>query len=294
MHGTRISFHLGALCTDDDLLISSLRRNNKVLHEHAVVVPKPVVYRPLIREVLERLNGAPANQDTQDVLFEHITKSEDDERIVLSTPFSMANHPEAFTDGQLYPQAGTRSAALRNLFPDNQVELFFAVRDPAIWIPEMHSYLPDIPFGDYVAGLDPEHLLWSDVIRDIREANPDTPITVWCNEDTPMIWPEVMHEVAGLDAQIQLAGGFRILGKIMAKEGIKRLRSYLASNPPLNEIQRRRIVSAFLDKYALDEEVEEEIDLPGWTPELIEQLSNIYDEDMLEIARIPGVTVLTL
>ncbi len=294
MHGTRISFHLGALCTDDDLLIGSLRRNNKALHEHAVVVPKPGNYRPLIREVLERLNGAPANQDTQDVLFEHITKSEDAERIVLSAPFSLANHPGAFTDGQLYPQAGARSAALRNLFPDNPVELFFAVRDPATWIPEMHSYLPDTPFVNYVDGLDPEHLLWSDVIRDIREANPETPITVWCNEDTPMIWPEVMHEVVGLDSQIPLSGGFRILSKIMAKEGIKRLRSYLASHPPINEIQRRRIISAFLDKYALDEEVEEEIDLPGWTPELIEQLSNIYDEDMLEVSRVPGVTVLSL
>jgi len=53
------------------------------------------------------------------------------------------------------------------------------------------------------------------------------------------------------------------------------------------------VLTAFLDKYALDDEVEEELDLPGWTPELIDQITANYDDDLIEIARIPGVTVLT-
>ena len=53
------------------------------------------------------------------------------------------------------------------------------------------------------------------------------------------------------------------------------------------------VITAFLDKYALDEEIEEEVDLPGWTPELIDHLTAVYDDDMIEIGRIPGVTVLT-
>jgi hypothetical protein len=131
------------------------------------------------------------------------------------------------------------------------------------------------------------------MVRDIRAANPEAPITIWCNEDTPLIWPEVMHSVTGLAPDVQLMGGFDILSRIIAKEGIKRIRSYLAAHPPANEEQRRRVLAAFLDKYALEDEVEEELDLPGWTPELIDHLTAVYDDDMLEISRIEGVRVIT-
>ena len=35
--------------------------------------------------------------------------------------------------------------------------------------------------------------------------------------------------------------------------------------------------------------IEEELDLPGWTEALVDELSEIYDEDVFEISRIPGV-----
>ncbi|GGD44080.1 hypothetical protein [Sinisalibacter lacisalsi] len=293
MHSTNISIHFGAHCTDDDQLIKSLLRNQDVLSEHGVSVPGPGRYRPLLREVLDRLDGAPANLDTQDVIFEAILESDGTERLVLSNDNFLGNSVNALKNGLLYRNAGRNSAALRNLFPDSHVEFFLAVRNPATFVPALHQVVQPGPFEDYVAGVDPDTLVWSDVVLDIREHNPETPITVWCNEDTPMIWPEVMHEVGGLDPQVKLMGGFDILARIMAKEGIKRLRSYLASHPPANEIQRRRVLAAFLDKYALDDEVEEEIDLPGWTPELMDQFTANYDDDLIEIARIPGVTVLT-
>ena len=53
------------------------------------------------------------------------------------------------------------------------------------------------------------------------------------------------------------------------------------------------MIAAFLDKFALDEEIEEELDMPGWTEELVAELTEVYDEDVLAIQRIPGVTVLT-
>ena len=35
--------------------------------------------------------------------------------------------------------------------------------------------------------------------------------------------------------------------------------------------------------------IEEELDLPGWTEALVDELSDIYDEDVFEISRIPSV-----
>lgn len=292
MHNMRISFHLGVHETDDDQLVRSLLKNAKVLLAENVAVPGPSRYRPIINQVLAKLNGGRASPDTQDVLLEQILEADETERLVLSSPYFLSNHPGALRAGRLYPRAGAATLALRNLFPDSDVEFFFAVRNPATFVPALHMRLQKAPFAEYAAGIDPDSLVWSDMVRDIRAANPDVPITVWCNEDTPLIWPEVMHRVTGLAPEVQLMGGFDILSRIIAKEGIRRIRSYLAAHPPANEEQRRRILMAFLDKYALEDEVEEELDLPGWTDELIEQMTDVYDDDMLEISRIEGVRVI--
>lgn len=293
MQQMTISIHLGAFCTDEDQLVKSLLKNLKVLSQEGVVVPGPSRYRPVIREVLSKLAGQPPTPETQDVLLEEILETDDAERLVLSNEQFLANVEYAFRQGALYPNAAEKTERIRRLFPEHPVEFFLAVRNPATFVPALHNRIQKGSFDEFIAGLDPDSLVWSDVIRDIREANPDTPITVWCNEDTPLIWPEVMHEITGIDPHVQFMGGFDILSQIMEREGIKRLRQYLATHVPANEIQRRRVLTAFLDKYAIDDEVEEEIDLPGWTPELVDRLTDVYDDDMIEIARIPGVTLLT-
>ena len=293
MHNMRISFHLGVHETDDDQLVKSLLKNSRTLLAEKVAVPGPSRYRPIINQVLEKLKGARASQDTQDVLLEQILDADDTERLVLSSPYFLSNHPGALRAGRLYPRAGAATVALRNLFPDNPVEFFLAVRNPATFVPALHMRLQRAPFAEFVEGIDPDTLVWSDMIRDIRAANPETPITLWCNEDTPLIWPEVMHACTGLAPEVQLKGGFDILSRIITKEGIKRIRTYLGTNPPANEEQRRRILAAFLDKYAIDDEVEEELDLPGWTPELVDHLSDVYDDDMIEVSQIEGVRLIT-
>ena len=58
-------------------------------------------------------------------------------------------------------------------------------------------------------------------------------------------------------------------------------------------MQRRRVIVAFLDKFAKEEALDEELDLPGWTDSMIEDLSVIYDEDCEAIGHIPGVTMIT-
>ena len=58
-------------------------------------------------------------------------------------------------------------------------------------------------------------------------------------------------------------------------------------------MQRRRILGAFLDRYALEAEIEEELDLPGWTPAMIDKITQSYEDDMAEIVTIPGVKLLT-
>ena len=73
---------------------------------------------------------------------------------------------------------------------------------------------------------------------------------------------------------------------------MQRFAAYLKSHPDMTEIQKRRVISAFLNKFALEEEIEEELDLAGWTKDLMDDMTDAYDEDMLEVQRIPGVTLI--
>jgi hypothetical protein len=106
------------------------------------------------------------------------------------------------------------------------------------------------------------------------------------------LWGQILHEITDTPHDYPLQGADDLIETIMDPAGFTRLQRYLADNPPQSEIQRRRIVSAFLGRYALEEAIEEELDLPGWGPELIETLTLAYEDDMAEIARIPGVTLL--
>ncbi|MEM6478856.1 MAG: hypothetical protein AAF647_07400, partial [Pseudomonadota bacterium] len=84
-----------------------------------------------------------------------------------------------------------------------------------------------------------------------------------------------------------------LLSEIMTEEGFNRFLAYLKSHPPQTGVQKRRIIAAFLNKFALEDELEEELDMPGWTTEIVDGLTDAYEEDLYTIERIPGVTLIS-
>lgn len=290
-----ISVHLGMHCTDTGKLVRSLRKNADLLAAFGVELPNPSAYRDILRTVMRKLQGAPASPEAQDVVLARAHTDESADRLVLSDPSLICVPGRVFENGRYYDKAGNKTRWVRNVFPDDEVEFFIGIVNPATQIPDLFSHPANkLSWNDFTANVDFLSLRWSDVIARIRQANPDCRITVWCNEDTPFIWPEVMREVAGLEHGIKVAGEFDVLKKIMTRAGMQRLYTYLEQHIPANEIQRRRILSAFLEKYARTEAIDAEIDLPGWTVDLVAQMSQIYDEDVDMIARMPGVHMISL
>jgi hypothetical protein len=90
-----------------------------------------------------------------------------------------------------------------------------------------------------------------------------------------------------------LEGTDELLEKLVSPDGLSRMRAYLTQKPPANVTQRRRVVSAFLDKFALPEQLSLEVDLPGWTEDLVDELTDSYEDDMERLATMPGVTFLS-
>ena len=290
----QVMFHTGVLCTDEDQLVRSLERNRDRLAEQGIDVPRPGQYRPVISEAVKNLQADPPNPQLQATLVDAIAMQENPARMILSSQTFLGAAPNALIDGVLYPRATVKSQLLPKLFPEAECEFAFAIRNPATFLPALCARQSERSFEEMMAGADPRRLLWSDLVRRLREASPEVPLTIWCDEDTPVIWPEVLRAVAGLPADSPpLDGGNDRLRDLMSEAGLEKLSSYLETNPPPTPELRRRIVAAFLDKFALEDAMELELDLPGWTDDLVEELTDIYEEDAGEIAKMEGVTFLS-
>ena len=61
------------------------------------------------------------------------------------------------------------------------------------------------------------------------------------------------------------------------------------SHPPKTQRQLGRIITAFLDKFAIEDAIEDELDIPGWTQQTVDEMTKRYEQDLYEIGRIPGV-----
>lgn len=285
--------HAGVHATDEDRLIKCLLKNTEVLAARGVAVPGPSRYRRLIRDTLHALAEAEPAADARSVLLEAILDGDMPERVILSNDNFFSVPKLTVGRGVFYPGAELKLERLRRLFPQDRIELCFALRNPATFLPAVYALSPDTDLATFLDDNEPRNLLWSELLMRITTAVPDIAVTVWCNEDTPLIWAHLIRELAGLDANTKITGGFDLLSEIMSPAGMQRFRAYFNKHRVMTELQKRRVISAFLDKYALDEAIEEEVDLPGWTQETVQQLTDIYEEDVHRIAGIPGVTLIT-
>lgn len=288
----RIVYHLGAHFTDEERLLKCLLKNREVLAEHGIVVPGPKRYRNLLRDTAIQLKGNTASRDTQALILDKIMEEDVADRMVLSWDSFLSLAPWAL-DGTLYPAAGERVRAFSQIFPEIEAEFHLAIRNPATFLPALLKKLPNKTYAEFIGKADIFQLHWSQVVQRILTLNPGVALTIWCDEDTPLIWPEVLRTVAGLPDDVVLEGADDLLATLMSGEGLTRLQSYLESHPPGSVVQWRKIVSAFLDKFALPDRIATEVEMPGWTEATVAELTRLYEEDVYRISHMPGVDFIT-
>ena len=291
-----IVYHLGAHSTDDERLLRCLLKNRGVLSQQGIVVPGPTRYRTLLRDTAIALKGNTASRDTQALVLEQIMEEDDAQRLILSWD-SFLSYPHWSLKGTMYPTAAERVHAFSHIFPDIQAEFCLAIRNPATFLPGLFQRQSADKaraksYDDFVAGTDIFSLRWSDTLQSVLDANPGVPLTVWCDEDTPLIWPEVLQAVSGHDPGTVLEDADDLLAQIMSPEGMTRLRAYLQSHPPGSPALRRKVISAFLDKFARPERINQAVTLPGWTAATVAQLTETYERDVATIQTMPGIRFL--
>lgn len=281
-----IALHIGATCTDNDRLLKSLLRNVGRLSREGVAVPGPSGYRAALREAAL----AAAGGGEPGGLLESVLKGRQARRVVLSSSAFLAL-PGEVMEGGFLARARERARALPLLFPGARVELFLGLRNPATLLPAAWGQARGPSFDAFMGGADPRAPRWSAVVEALRRSAPDAPLTVWCNEDTPLVWGEVMAALAGVP-EASLEGRWDLLAAIMSPEGFDRFSAYMAEHPGGSALQERRVIGAFLDKFALDSEIEDVVDVPGWDDALVRELTEAYEADVARIAARGDVRVI--
>ncbi len=285
----QIVYHLGAHFTDEGRLVKSLMANQDLLKSEGVAVPDPKAYRYPLRDLVISLNGQSASPSEQSEFLNAVLDDPSAERLVLSWDSFLALPPWVLKS-TIYPAAAERVHAFAQIFPGDEIEFFLALRNPATLLPLLYQRNKPDSYDAFLGGCDPYDLRWSEVIARILDKNPHVQLTVWCDEDTPLIWPEVLRSVAGLPADQPLAGEHDLLSHLLSPEGIKQLEGQLKTNRPSSIAQRREIVAGLLQEFALPDRMTMSFSMPHWDQDMIDDLTEIYEEDVANIIQSGAVT----
>ncbi|MBE0414391.1 MAG: hypothetical protein IBX59_12285 [Yoonia sp.] len=288
----QIAFHIGAHCTDEDRLLKSLLRNATVLLRQGIAVPGPGKYRALIRETIQALEGTAPPAETRSILLDAICENDAIDRLVLSNQNFICVPNRIFANGLFYGQAEKRVRVLHELFEGDDIALFFAIRHPAIFLQEAFKRSKTTSFGDYLGMLHPGDLSWANVIARIKAAAPDTPLTVWCNEDSPLLWDQLIRQMSNAAPDTALTGGLDLLSAIITKDGMELLAEDFRKTPPKTDAARHDIIARIWQDHAVQDQLQDVIDLPALSPSLVAEMTENYEDDIAQIAQMPGVRLL--
>ncbi len=289
----KIAYHIGAHSADGDNLLRGLLKDRERLSKGGIAVPGPGKYRRNLREVLAYAEGGKLNKTQGQEILSNILEDGEADRLVLSAPNFMGFPKFAVRGNVLYPEAPARVATLVNLLPATDVELHLSISNPVTFVPTLLEQSSGPGDRAELQQTDPRKLLWSELIGRLRQACPNAQMVVWCQEDTPLIWSEVLLSVAGLPANVTpLHGANDVLAEIMTKEGLQRYQAYMKARSPMTQQQHSAVATAYLDKFSVPDALEQEINMPGWDMALIDEATRNYEEDTQRIIAMNDIDVI--
>lgn len=288
----QIAFHIGAHSTDEDRLFKSVLKNANTLLQQGIAVPGPSKYRVLIRETIQAIGGAAPSADTRDILIDAICENDDIDRIVLVNDNFICIPRRIFDDGMFYAQAESKVRALQQLFAGDEIELFLSIRNPATFLQETMQRTKPGTLQDYLGALRPTDISWADVVARIKQGAPDSSLTVWCTEDSPLLWEQLVRRIADTTSETKISGGLDMLSSVITPDGMRALRAALDEQRPLTDADRHDVIADIWEAHTIPDCMEEVIDIPELDPGTVAQMTENYDRDLARIAAMDGVTLM--
>ncbi|CAM3293741.1 hypothetical protein PANO111632_12645 [Paracoccus nototheniae] len=282
-------FHMGVHGTDGDRLLTTLLENRDTLHAAGTEVVVPDRHRGIFDEATKSLNGGSATPEMEEIMLDAMLDSDQPSRVVMSTWTFQGAPGRAVGRTGLYPKIVQRTSALAQLFPSAQTEFFLAIRNPATLLAEVLPQFSGNGYEDLMQGCHPLDLRWRDAIQRLMQAAQGRRVVIWCHEDVPLIWPEVVRLIAALPADAPLTGMLSYMHDLVGDAGLEALSGAMAGRDQTNVAQRRKVYADILASHALPGVLDQDIDLPGWTQDLVDEVTENYRSDVAEITVLPGV-----
>ncbi|MDO6668698.1 hypothetical protein Q4511_07160 [Paracoccus sp. 1_MG-2023] len=282
-------YHLGVHATDGDRLLRTLLDNRDQLHKAGTEIVAPERHKDIFDEALQSLAGGSSTPEMEQIMLDAMLDGDNPQRVIMSTATFMGAYGRVVGREGLYPQIGRRAAALTRLFPSARTEFFVAIRNPATLLSDV---LPLFAGGDYtelMQGNQPQTLRWRDAIQRLVASVQGRRIVIWCHEDVPLIWPEIIRLVAGAGPDVTLTGGSSYIHELLTDDGVAKLRDAMSSQDRLSVSRRRELFAEAIAADAQEDALDQSVDLPGWTQEVVDQVTETYRADVAEIAVLPGV-----
>lgn len=290
----RITLHIGAHQTRTPRLVGAIKSCERAFGRLNIATSSPSHYRPIIANELTRLDGLPPIADEEDaVLAQILGKQTEAQHLIMINEDWAGDRNMMFKGGQLYTEIGASVSRVAELFSQHDVHITMAIRNPAFLINAALT-APSTPASLkwFLKSNDPMDLSWVAPVKQLQEAMPKAQITMWCEEDTPLIWPRILRQVANVPEDTPIRGTIAAISDSLQPEGVERFRKFLRNHTLTSAIQYERAVLAFLDKYADESVMTASCTVPGWTAEIIHDLSLNYEDDIVTLAAKDNVNFL--
>ncbi|RPE67170.1 hypothetical protein EDD53_1574 [Pacificibacter maritimus] len=287
----RITLHIGAHHTRTPRLVSAINAGKKAFARENIFAPGPASYRPIISKALSQLDGLPPIDEEEDaVLAEILGDKTDAEHLIMINEDWAGERALMFKGAQLYTNIGETVQRVAELFSKHELRISMAIRNPAFLINAAQTVkVPPISLKWFLKSNDPMDLSWQAPVDQVQKVLPNAKITMWCEEDTPLIWPRILRKIAGLPEDAPVRGALLAIEDALKPEGVARLRTFLRNHTLSTPQQYERSILAFLDKYADETVMSAACSVPGWTGQTVYDLSQNYEGDITALSKREGI-----
>lgn len=285
----KIAFHLGVHTTDGDRMVRTLVNNRASLAKSRTEIVPQNRHQGIFEEALKALQGGKATPDMEQIMLDSVLEQDDTERMVCSSPAFLGAASRALGPEGLYPSAGTRIRALNSLFPSAETEYFIALKNPATLVGDLLSRASPRDLEALTEDAGPARLSWLATVQNIAQAAQGRRLVLWCHEDVPLIWPDVARLVGGIAPEGELSGGLLYMHELLGDQGLGHLRKALATQDQMTVTARRKIYAEQLAQHALPGMADQPIEVPGWSQETVDAVTQRYHWEINQIAVLPEV-----
>ena len=286
-----IAFHIGGPEPQGDPLVQSLRKSATELSDKGVMVRPPAKYREALSDLMDmQVNGTLTPEDQETFIAKNVKyKRKDTSHFIMSDPNLLGRGLDVLGIGSVQASAGQKVLSLKQAIGIQNLELFIGICHPASLL-STEFEKQDADWDTFIAQTKLSLLRWSFVVQDILDKAPDTPVYVWCTENTALTWPEIFCAITGLDDTLEVSNELEALEGVLPSKAYDSLKNFIAERPHLTEAQRREVCTSFYDCFASEEDTAVEIDLPGCSQDQMDTLSANYEKDVEALKKMVGVT----